>query len=391
MNKNIRNLRFHFKMKRFILPTLVFISFCLSSCKKNTTESLQEHPDYQGFLALFENAKLPLSLQWKSTQKNFEWSKNKPLEEKYVKLFVDSLAYKTSTQYYPKFKILEKDNFAVLILGNSATVHDMPGWMVLSLRKDGKIISKEHFRFAKNSIGNAKLIIQQNGDIFFEKSLKIFEKGAIRTILNTYQYKINDEGYIKEKNEDQTENLTLVPNSFLNNFPQGTTPFYLNSDFLHSIKNYRLSEYQELMHESWYHPLDIDTVLSYFPQLERTLGDRIQVACGAYKLIYKHKNFSVGLLVTRQAGSQFRTGVTAFHLFTFDRKTQKCIDFLPMVAYIVEIWNEEKNQFDLNLGSFQFFDDLRFVLRNLKGLQESSKDKLRSGYVKDDGFFFLLN
>lgn len=378
------------KIIRYYL-LILGLTLNLISCKKNTDYTIQEHPEYQNFLKLFEEIQLPITLQWKSLTTKFEWSKNQPIEQKIVHQFIDSLSEKTKTQYFPKYKLLVKEDFAVLLLGNSASPQDMPGWMVLSIRKDGEILGKEFFRFAKFSIGDAKLTINSNGDMIFEKTLKIFEKGSVRTIKSTYEYKIDDEGKIKEKDEDTSESLTVIPKSFLTNFPQGNTPFYINSDFLNSIKTYRLNEYQELLNENWYNPIDIDTALKYFPKLERNIGDRIQVTCGAYKLIYKHENFSVGVIVTRQAGNQIRAGVTAFHLFTFDRKTQQTIDFLPMVAYIVEIWNEEKQNYEYSLGSFQFFDDLKFVLRNLKGTQESSKDKKRNGYIKDDGTFFLMN
>ncbi len=378
-------------MKFLNVYLLILVVFVLSSCKKTEDYSIKEHPEYQNFLNLFEDTQLPITLQWKSLTTKFEWSKNKPIEQNLLNIFVDSLSEKTEIQYFAKYKLLIKENFAVILMGNSATQHDMPGWVVLSIRKDGEILGKEFFRFAKNSIGDAKLTINPNGDMVFEKTLKVFEKGAVRTIKSVYKYKIDDEGNIKEKDEDTSESLTVIPKSFLNNFPQGNTPFYINSDFLNSIKNYRFNEFQELLHENWYRPIDLDSALKYFPKLEKTIGDRIQVACGAFKLIYKHENFSVGVVVTRQAGNQLRAGVTAFHLFTFDRKTQKTIDFLPMAAYIVEIWNEEKQKNEYSLGSFQFFDDLKFVLRNLKGIQESSKDTKRNGYIKDDGTFFLMN
>ncbi len=380
------------KMKFLNISLVIFVVLLFWGCKKNTEDyTIKEHPEYPNFLNLFEDTQLPTTLQWKSMTTKFEWSKNKPIQQNLLNIFVDSLAEKTKTQYFAKSKLLVKENFAVILMGNSATQHDMPGWVVLSVRKDGVILGKESFRFAKNSNGDAQLTINPNGDMVFEKTLKVFEKGAVRTIKSVYKYKIDDEGNIKEKDEDTSESLTVIPKSFLSIFPQGNTPFYINSDLLNSIKSYRLNEYQELLNENWYKPIDLDTALNYFPKLEKTIGDRIQVACGAYKLIYKHENFSVGVIVTRQAGNQIRAGVTAFHLFTFDRKTQKTIDFLPMAAYIVEIWNEEKQKNEYSLGSFQFFDDLKFVLRNLNGTQESSKDTKRNGYIKDDGFFFLMN
>lgn len=376
------------KLLRFSL--VLFYILLVASCKKTEDYSIKEHPEYAKFLSLFEEVSLPLTLQWKSLTTQFAWSKNQPIEQSLLNIFVDSLSEKNKVRYFAKYKLLLKEDFAVVLLGNSATDHDMPGWTVLSVRKDGEILGREYFRFAKNSIGEAKLIIQPNGEMVFEKTLKTFQQGAVRTIKSVYKYKIDDEGHIKEKDEDTSENLTVVPKSFLSNFPQGNTPFYINSDFLNSIKNYRLNEFQELLHENWYRPIDIDTALKYFPSLERNIGERIQVACGAFKLIYKHKDYSVGVVVTRQAGNELRPAVTAFHLFTFDRKTQKTIDFLPMIAYIVEIWNEEKQKYELSLGSFQFFDDLKFVLRNLKGTQESSKDIKRNGYIKEDGTFFLM-
>lgn len=379
-------------MKYIKFSIFLWIFWINWGCKKNQTDySIQEHPEYQTFLSLFEETQLPITLQWKSNTTHFEWSKKTPIPQNLLNLFVDSLSEKSKIKYYPKSKLLIKDDFSVLLLGISDNKHDMPGWLVLSIRKDGQILGIEPFRFAKQSIGNAKLTISPNGDMVYEKNIKIFEKGAVRNVKNIYKYKIDEEGNIKEKDEDQLESLTLIPNSILNKFPQGSTPFYINSEFLNSIKTYRTNEFQELLHENWYRPLDLDTAIKYFPKLETILGDRIQVAVGAFKLLYKHEKFSVGVIVTRQMGNQIRTGVTAFHLFTFDRKLQKVIDFLPMVAYIVEVWNEQKSQFDVNLGSFQFFDDLKFVLRNLKGLQETSKDTKKNGYIKDDGYFFLMN
>lgn len=376
------------------------VSFCITisiiltlvCCKKKSNDySLQEHPEYQNFLNLFEEINLPITLQWKSSNTKFEWSKNKPLEPNLLNFFVDSLSEKKKIQYFPKYKLLVKEDFAVLLLGNSSSQQDMPGWMVLSIRKDGEILGREYFRFMKGSNGNAKLTIQPNGDMIFEKTLKIFEKGAVRTIISIYKYKIDDEGHIKEKDEDTSESLTVLPKSILNQFTPTNTPFYINSEFLHSIKKYRLNEYYELLNENWYRPLDLDTVIKYFPKLEKTIGDRIQIVAGAYKLIYKHEKFSVGILVTRQAGNQLRAGVTAFHLFTFDRKNQQTIDFLPMVAYIVDVWNEEKQVSEYSLGTFQFFDDLKFVVRNLRGLQESSKDKKRDGYINEEGKIAFIN
>ncbi len=377
-------------MKPFSYFLLGLIFFFSNSCKKNNDYSIQEHPEYQNFLNLFEEVKLPITFKWKSFSTVFEWSKNKPIPPNFLKIFVDSLAEKNNVQYFPKYKLLLKEDFSILLLGNTGNQEDMPGWLLLSLRKDGEIMGREYFRFARNSSGDAHLSIEANGDITFEKSIQIKESGAVRTIKRVYKYKIDDEGRIKEKDEDTSESLRVIPNSILNNFPKGNTPFYITSDFLNSIKNYRTNEFQELLHENWYRPLDIDTVLKYFPQLEKMIGDRIQVTCGAYKLIYKHTDFSVGVIVTRQAGNELRSSVTAFHLFTFDRKSQKTIDFLPMVAYIVENWNQEKQQNEYSLGSFHFFDDLKFVLRNLKGTIESSKDYKRNGYVKEDGTFFLM-
>lgn len=380
-----------FKKMNFLNYRFIIIAFfVISACKKTENYTIQEHPEYKNFLNLFKDAQFPISLSWNSLTSKLEWAKNKPIEKNLLNLFVDSLAHKTQTQYYPYQKIMVSNDFTVVLLGNTANPQDMPGWVVLSIRKDGVILGKEYFRFAKGSIGEAKLTIQSNGDMIFEKSLKVFEKGAVRTIKSIYKYKIDEEGKIKEKDEDQSEDLTIIPQSILTKFPQGNTPFYVNSEFLNSIKTYRFNEFQELLDENWYTPLELDTVVKYFPSLEKTIGDRIQIVAGAHKLIYKHKNFSVGVIVTRQAGNQLRAGVTAFHLFTFDRKLQKTIDFLPMAAYIVEIWNEEKQQNEYNLGTFQFFDDLKFVLRNLKGTIESSKDIKRNGYIKDDGTFFLM-
>lgn len=362
----------------------------VGGCKKKESYEIQEHPDYKAFIGLFEGIKLPLKLEWKNSTKRFEWSKKPAIEAKYLNQFVDSLAEKHKIQYHGYGKLFEQSDFCVLLLGVTGNGGEKPGWVLLSLRKDGLILGKEHFRFAENSMGRAKLWIESEKKIVFSKDLTVFQGTSIKTIQKVFEYKIDDEGRIKEKDEEQSENLTELPRSFLNNFGMASTPFYITSEYLHSVKAMNVNEYMELKHENWYVPLSIDTLLAYFPSLQRYTGDGLGIACGAYKTFYKHEKFSVGLVVIRQAGNQSRSAITGFHLFTFDRKAQKVIDVLPMVAYVVEIYNEQKNEYEYSLGTFQFFDDMRFAMRQLKGVQESNKDVIKSGYVKEDGYFMTF-